>query len=186
MLASWLALFEHLAYLGSLGLSNTLLLLCFWLTLGFSDFAATPLAFSLDSPASAWYCTLGPDMLLMLRSWLPIGTSSTLLVFFILLTLAGFPTLSLCFVLGHASTLLTHDATLLVLLGALFFLLLFVTHYTPTRSWCYALSFVLDQFGPLLMLRSWLRLRHSLDATCWTFSWNSSRCSWRYGPPQLW
>ena len=67
-----------------------------------------------------------------------------------------------------------------------FFLLLFVTHYTPTRSWCYALSFVLDQFGPLLMLRSWLRLRHSLDATCWTFSWNSSRCSWRYGPPQLW
>ena len=36
------------------------------------------------------------------------------------------------------------------------------------------------------MLRSWLRLWHSLDATRWTSSWNSPRCCWRYGPPQSW
>ena len=150
MLASWLALFEHLAYLGSLGLSNTLLLLCFWLTLGFSDFAATPLAFSWDSPASAWYCSLGLDMLLMLRSWLPIGTSSTLLVFFILLTLAGFPTLSLCFVLGHASTLLT------------------------LRSWFY-----LERFFFCFFLWR-IKLQHALDATLLALSWTSLAHSWCY------
>ena len=36
------------------------------------------------------------------------------------------------------------------------------------------------------MLRSWLRLWHSLDATRWTSSWNSPRRCWRYGPPQSW
>ena len=60
-----------LAYLWSLGLSNTHLLLCSWLTVGFSDtllLLRSFLAFSSNSPASSWCCSLGPNMLLMLRS----------------------------------------------------------------------------------------------------------------------
>ena len=81
----------------------------------------------------------------------------------------GCPTLSLCIVLGRASTLLTLRSWLFLKHGALFFLL-FVTHWIPTRSWCYVLG----------------SGSHSLDATRWTLSWNSPRCCWRYGPPQSW
>ena len=83
--------------------------------------------------------------------------------------LAGYPTLSLCLVLGRASTLLTLRSWLFLKHGALF-LLLFVTHWIPIRSWCYVLG----------------SGSHSLDATRWTLSWNSPRCCWRYGPPQSW
>ena len=156
----------------SLGSSSKLLVLCSWLTLGFSD--TLLLLHSWLSPGTVRHA-LDAALLTPTCSWCYalsclIGTSNTLLVFFYPLNyLAGCSALSLCLVLGHASTLLTLRSWFLLEHGTLF-LLLFVTLNTST----------------LLMLRSWLRLWHSLDATRWTLSWNSSRCCWRYGPPQSW
>ena len=181
--------FEHLAYLGSLGLSNTLLLLCSWLTLGFSG---TPLLLrSWLSPGTVRQA-LDADLLTPTCSWcyalsflLELPTCSW--CFLLSLNyLTGFPALSLCFVLGHASTLLTLRSWFFLERSFCLFLwriklqhaldatLLASSWNIPAHSWCYVLSSGSDA---LLMLRAELR---------WTFSWNSPRCSWRYGPPQSW
>ena len=111
--------------------------------------------------------------------------------FYSLNYLAGCPTLSLCLALGRASTLLTLRSWLLLKHGTLF-LLLFVTHWIQTRSWCYVLGSGSDT---LLMLRAELVLEQSkmlltLRSTAIMIirSYNfllelPTRSCWCYAPP---
>ena len=149
--ASWIL------YLFSLGSSNKLLVLGSWLTFGFSDtllllcsqLSPGPVRQALDATLSAVY-------------W---NFQHALGVFNSLNYLASCPILSLCLVLGRASTLLTLRSWLLLKHGALF-LLLFTTHWIPTRSWCYVLGSGSQSLDATVRAEPCLRtVQDAVDAT---------------------
>ena len=127
-----------------------------------NSFDATLLAFTWGVSARPWRYALETVASWMLCSWCYAlschwNFQHALGVFYL-------PTLSLCLVLGRASTLLTLRPWLLMKHGALFFLL-FVTHWIKTRSWCYVFGSGSDT---LLMLSAEPRLgtvQDAVDAT---------------------
>ena len=154
-----------------------------WLNLGFSDTllllrSEHLLAFSWASPASSWCYAL---------SCLSMGTSNTLLV---------------CFIFQHFLFALSWDvparswryARGFSWSMARYFLLLFVTHWIKTRSWCYVLG---SDSDTLLMLRAEPRLgtvqewdavdatvHHNRDDTLLYFFLElPTRSCWCYAPP---